>query len=92
MLTFAQIFISSWINILIISNAHASYIDQLYQAYREDPQSVDESWQKFFEGFDFLSKSLMALMAMVKVEVMDIALPKLRWTMSTCSRRSTCAS
>ena len=36
-----------------ISNAHASYIDQLYQAYREDPQSVDESWQKFFEGFDF---------------------------------------
>lgn len=36
-----------------ISNAHASYIDELYQAYQKDPASVDESWQKFFEGFNF---------------------------------------
>lgn len=36
-----------------ISNAHASYIDELYAAYQEDPESVDESWRKFFEGFEF---------------------------------------
>jgi len=36
-----------------ISNAHASYIDELYQSYQQDPESVDESWQKFFEGFNF---------------------------------------
>jgi len=36
-----------------IANADASSIDELYQAYRQDPSSVDESWQKFFEGFDF---------------------------------------
>ncbi|BDD11186.1 2-oxoglutarate dehydrogenase subunit E1 [Fulvitalea axinellae] len=36
-----------------ISNAHAEYIDQLYAAYRENPDSVDENWKKFFEGFDF---------------------------------------
>ena len=36
-----------------IANAHGSYIDELYQSYKENPDSVDESWQRFFEGFDF---------------------------------------
>jgi len=36
-----------------ISNADNSYIDGLYQSYKNDPASVDESWQKFFEGFEF---------------------------------------
>jgi 2-oxoglutarate dehydrogenase E1 component len=36
-----------------VANAHISYIDELYESYKKDPQSVDNSWQKFFEGFDF---------------------------------------
>jgi len=36
-----------------ISNADVSYVDQLYQSYKKDPASVDISWQKFFEGYDF---------------------------------------
>ncbi|MTI33060.1 2-oxoglutarate dehydrogenase E1 component [Xanthovirga aplysinae] len=36
-----------------ISNAHSSYIEELYNAYKQDPSSVDESWQKFFEGYEF---------------------------------------
>ncbi|QNE41155.1 2-oxoglutarate dehydrogenase E1 component [Hymenobacter sp. NBH84] len=36
-----------------IANAHGEYIDQLYQAYKQDPDSVDFGWRKFFEGFDF---------------------------------------
>ncbi|MEM1407864.1 MAG: thiamine pyrophosphate-dependent enzyme, partial [Bacteroidota bacterium] len=36
-----------------IANAHGSYIDELYNNYKQDPSSVDISWQKFFEGFDF---------------------------------------
>ena len=36
-----------------ISNAHGSYIDQLYASYKENPESIDETWQKFFEGFEF---------------------------------------
>ncbi len=36
-----------------ISNADVGYLDQLYQAYRKDPSSVDLTWQKFFEGYDF---------------------------------------
>jgi 2-oxoglutarate dehydrogenase E1 component len=36
-----------------ISNADVGYVDQLYQNYKNDPASVDHTWQKFFEGFDF---------------------------------------
>ncbi|HYG20717.1 MAG TPA: 2-oxoglutarate dehydrogenase E1 component [Ohtaekwangia sp.] len=36
-----------------ISNADVGYIDQLFQNYKQDPQSVDPTWQKFFEGFEF---------------------------------------
>ncbi|MFC5284431.1 2-oxoglutarate dehydrogenase E1 component [Pedobacter alpinus] len=40
-----------------LSNADSAYIDSLYQSYKEDPQSVDFGWQKFFEGFDFGQES-----------------------------------
>lgn len=40
-----------------ISNAHGNYIDELYKAYKENPGSVDESWQKFFEGYEFSKTS-----------------------------------
>lgn len=36
-----------------ISNADVGYLDQLYQNYKSDPQSVDITWQKFFEGYEF---------------------------------------
>jgi len=36
-----------------ISSADVGYLDQLYQSYKKDPASVDLSWQKFFEGYDF---------------------------------------
>ncbi|HNP18901.1 MAG TPA: 2-oxoglutarate dehydrogenase E1 component [Fulvivirga sp.] len=36
-----------------ISNAHGNYIDELYKSYQADPTTVDGTWQKFFEGFEF---------------------------------------
>ncbi len=36
-----------------VGNADVNAIDHLYKMYLEDPQSVDEGWKKFFEGFDF---------------------------------------
>ena len=36
-----------------IANADAAAIETLYQAYRNNPESVDFGWRKFFEGFDF---------------------------------------
>ncbi|MGD9898562.1 MAG: 2-oxoglutarate dehydrogenase E1 component, partial [Calditrichaceae bacterium] len=40
-------------NYSYIDNAHPEYIDQLYREYKQNPDSVEESWRKFFEGFDF---------------------------------------
>ncbi|MBS1557942.1 MAG: 2-oxoglutarate dehydrogenase E1 component [Bacteroidetes bacterium] len=39
-----------------ISNADVSYIDQLYQNYKQNPDGVDITWRKFFEGYDFSSQ------------------------------------
>jgi 2-oxoglutarate dehydrogenase E1 component len=36
-----------------ISNADVNFIDDLYNKFKNDPQSVDTSWQRFFEGFEF---------------------------------------
>ena len=36
-----------------INNANAAFIEELYESYKEDPESVDFSWQKFFEGYEF---------------------------------------
>ena len=29
-----------------ISNAHGHYLDELYSDYKNDPNSIDESWKK----------------------------------------------
>ena len=36
-----------------IANADVAALDALYQQYKENPSSVDESWQNFFKGFEF---------------------------------------
>lgn len=35
-----------------LSNADVNVIDDLYQQYAANPESVDFGWKKFFEGFD----------------------------------------
>jgi 2-oxoglutarate dehydrogenase E1 component len=36
-----------------VANADTAAIEALYQAYQQNPESVDFGWRKFFEGFDF---------------------------------------
>ncbi|GAB3520347.1 2-oxoglutarate dehydrogenase family protein [Emticicia fontis] len=36
-----------------IANADVAALDAIYQQYKQDPSSVDESWQNFFRGFEF---------------------------------------
>lgn len=36
-----------------ITNAHPSFIENLYKDFTRDPGSVDVEFRKFFEGFDF---------------------------------------
>jgi 2-oxoglutarate dehydrogenase E1 component len=40
-----------------LSNADVDALDALYKQYRNDPDSVDHGWKKFFEGFDFARTS-----------------------------------
>jgi len=39
-----------------LSNADPATLDNLYQQYLGNPDSVDESWGKFFEGIEFSNK------------------------------------
>ena len=39
-----------------VFNAHPNFIDNMYQQYMNDPQSVEEGWRVFFDGFEFASK------------------------------------
>jgi 2-oxoglutarate dehydrogenase E1 component len=36
-----------------ISNTNPAHIESMYAQYKHDPQSVDDTWRLFFEGFDF---------------------------------------
>ncbi len=36
-----------------ITNAHPSYIENIYNDYKENPETTDPELRKFFEGFDF---------------------------------------
>lgn len=40
-------------NYTYLSNADPKALEALYIQYQADPQSVDEGWKKFFEGFEF---------------------------------------
>jgi 2-oxoglutarate dehydrogenase E1 component len=40
-----------------IFNAHPSFIDNIYQQYKANPDAVDASWRLFFEGFEFGSNA-----------------------------------
>jgi len=43
-----------------ITNAHPAYIENLYNDFVKDPESVDTEMRKFFEGFDFAVSSVAA--------------------------------
>lgn len=36
-----------------ITQSHPAYIESLYNDFRQNPESVDPEFRKFFEGFDF---------------------------------------
>ncbi|HHS95620.1 MAG TPA: 2-oxoglutarate dehydrogenase E1 component, partial [Phaeodactylibacter sp.] len=40
-----------------VFNAHPSFIEAMYQKYLKDPNSVEDGWRTFFQGFDFAAKA-----------------------------------
>lgn len=39
-----------------VNNAHPGFIESLYKQYLHDPNSVEEGWRVFFQGFDYSSE------------------------------------
>ncbi|MGB0881285.1 MAG: 2-oxoglutarate dehydrogenase E1 subunit family protein, partial [Polaribacter sp.] len=37
-------------NFSYLSNSHPEYIENLYETYRSNPESVDTEYRKFFDG------------------------------------------
>tara|TARA_Y100001954_G_scaffold239040_1_gene310541 strand:- start:81 stop:2849 length:2769 start_codon:yes stop_codon:yes gene_type:complete len=40
-----------------LSSSDNNFVDELYQKFKDDPQSIDDSWKQFFDGFEFGLKS-----------------------------------
>ena len=40
-------------NFSFLGNGDIGNFDNLFEKYHQDPESVDESWRRFFEGFEF---------------------------------------
>ena len=40
-----------------LSNLDINTLEDLFNQYKKDPYSIDEQWQKFFEGFEFAQKN-----------------------------------
>ncbi|MCX6234579.1 MAG: 2-oxoglutarate dehydrogenase E1 component [Bacteroidetes bacterium] len=40
-----------------LNNADPSQIEELYNAFKKDPDSIDFGWRKFFEGFQFAKEN-----------------------------------
>ncbi len=58
-----------------LSNVNGSFIDDLYDQYKQDPQSLEKSWQRFFEGVEFaaqLSESNLATLRDKEAAVMKL--------------------
>jgi 2-oxoglutarate dehydrogenase E1 component len=36
-----------------LNNANGAFVEELYEQYLADPQSVEPGWQRFFEGYEF---------------------------------------
>ena len=39
--------------LLYLQNADPALIEELYANFRKDPESVEDGWRTFFEGFEF---------------------------------------
>ena len=42
-----------------LQGENAKYLDELYKAYKMDPNSVDEKWRNFFQGYELGSGGLL---------------------------------
>ncbi|MDW3650668.1 MAG: 2-oxoglutarate dehydrogenase E1 component [Bacteroidia bacterium] len=44
-------------NLSFLSNSNPEFVENLYKDYQADPASVDPSWKRFFDGFEFAQQN-----------------------------------
>ena len=54
-----------------VGNQELEAVEDLYQSYLENPDSVDQSWRHFFEGFELARKHYPEKPSAVKLENID---------------------
>ena len=54
-----------------VGNQELEAVEDLYQSYLEDPDSVDKSWKHFFEGFELARKQYPEKPSTVKLDNID---------------------
>lgn len=40
-----------------LGNGDVNAVEELYNSYKRDPESVEQGWRSFFEGFEFFQKN-----------------------------------
>ena len=40
-----------------LGGMHSNMIDEMYEKFSEDPESIDEQWSHFFQGYDFAKEA-----------------------------------
>ena len=46
-----------WLDSSLFSGSNAGYVEELYEAYLQDPQSVDAQWRATFDNLPKLANS-----------------------------------
>ena len=54
-----------------VGNQELEAVEDLYQSYLEDPESVDKSWQNFFQGFELARKQYPEKPTAIKLDNID---------------------
>ncbi|MBT5954186.1 2-oxoglutarate dehydrogenase E1 component [bacterium] len=59
-----------------LNNANGAFVEELFQKYKEDPNSVDPKWALFFEGFEYgaggPSEPIVAAVSNKEISVMKL--------------------
>jgi len=54
-----------------VGNQELDAVEDLYRSYLDNPESVDKSWQHFFEGFELARKNYSSKPSSVKLDNID---------------------
>lgn len=47
----------AWLESSHLNGANSTYVEQMYEAYQEDPQSIPEDWQTVFDNLPYVNGS-----------------------------------